>query len=172
MTFSSIYPDEIPVEQPHTTTAWICIHGWWSRLSDMRHPELTELLGKLKRHLKALQWRHNGRNGISNHQPRDCLLNRLFRRWPVNSPHKGPERGKCFHLMTSSWHKVLQLYPCALYKLRFRFTRFIQHNSTCNVLLLFTLIMQVPVDIKSWLTDAFDQNVRCLAFISSHFIIF
>ena len=28
----------------------------------------------------SLQWRHNGRDGVSNHQPRDCLLNRLFRR--------------------------------------------------------------------------------------------
>ena len=27
-----------------------------------------------------LQWRHNGGDGISNHQPRDCLLNRLLRR--------------------------------------------------------------------------------------------
>ena len=27
-----------------------------------------------------LQWRHNGHNGISNHQLHDCLLNRLFRR--------------------------------------------------------------------------------------------
>ena len=27
-----------------------------------------------------LQWRHNGRNNVSNHQPHDCLLNRLFRR--------------------------------------------------------------------------------------------
>ena len=26
------------------------------------------------------QWRHNGRDGVSNHQPHDCLLNRLFRR--------------------------------------------------------------------------------------------
>ena len=26
----------------------------------------------------TLQWRHNGRDGVSNHQPRDCLLNRLF----------------------------------------------------------------------------------------------
>ena len=26
-----------------------------------------------------LQWRHTGRDGISNHQPHDCLLNRLFR---------------------------------------------------------------------------------------------
>ena len=26
-----------------------------------------------------LQWRHNGRDCVSNHQPRDCLLNRLFR---------------------------------------------------------------------------------------------
>ena len=24
-------------------------------------------------------WRHNGRDGVSNHQPHDCLLNRLFR---------------------------------------------------------------------------------------------
>ena len=28
----------------------------------------------------ALQWRHNGRDGDSNHQPRHCLLNRLFGR--------------------------------------------------------------------------------------------
>ena len=55
----------------------------------------------------ALQWRHNGRNGVSNHQSYDCLLNRLLRRgskityaslafvrgihrWPVNSPQTGP----------------------------------------------------------------------------------
>ena len=28
----------------------------------------------------TLQWRHNGRDGVSNHQPHDCLLNRLFGR--------------------------------------------------------------------------------------------
>ena len=28
---------------------------------------------------KSLQWRHNGCNGISNHQPHDCLLKCLFR---------------------------------------------------------------------------------------------
>ena len=26
----------------------------------------------------ALLWRHNGPDGSSNHQPRDCLFNRLF----------------------------------------------------------------------------------------------
>ena len=26
----------------------------------------------------ALRWRHNGHNGVSNHQPRHCLLSRLF----------------------------------------------------------------------------------------------
>ena len=60
------------------------------------------------KHTKALHWRHNERDGVSNHQPHDFLLNRLFRRrsnetsklratglcegihrWPVNSPHKG-----------------------------------------------------------------------------------
>ena len=29
--------------------------------------------------LPPLQWRHNGRAGVSNHQLHDCLLNRLFR---------------------------------------------------------------------------------------------
>ena len=29
---------------------------------------------------KLLQWRHNGRDGVSNHQPHQCLLNRLFGR--------------------------------------------------------------------------------------------
>ena len=28
----------------------------------------------------TLQWCHNGHEGISNHQPRHCLLNHLFRR--------------------------------------------------------------------------------------------
>ena len=31
-------------------------------------------------HSNALQWRHNGRDGVSNHQPHDCLLKQLFRR--------------------------------------------------------------------------------------------
>ena len=58
-----------------------------------------------------LRWRHNGRNGDSDHQPHDCLLNRLFRRrskktsklhvtglcaGPVNSPHKWPVTRKMF----------------------------------------------------------------------------
>ena len=60
-------------------------------------------------HLATLRWRHNDHDGVSNHQPRGCLLNRLFRRrskktsklrvtglcvgnspGPANSPHKGP----------------------------------------------------------------------------------
>ena len=30
--------------------------------------------------LSTLRWRHNGRDDVSNHQPHDCLINRLFRR--------------------------------------------------------------------------------------------
>ena len=63
----------------------------------------------------ALQWHHNDHDGVSNHQPRGCLLNRLFRcrskktsklhvtglcvgnsPGPVNSPHKGPVTRKMF----------------------------------------------------------------------------
>ena len=65
--------------------------------------------GQLPREKQGtLQWRHNDHDGVSNHQPHGCLLNRLFRRrskktsklrvtglcvgnpsGPVNSPHKG-----------------------------------------------------------------------------------
>ena len=34
----------------------------------------------LKDTRKPLKWRHNGRDGVSNHQPHNCLLNRLFGR--------------------------------------------------------------------------------------------
>ena len=63
----------------------------------------------------ALHWRHNDDDGVSNHQPHGCLLNRLFGRWSkktsklrvtglcagnspghVNSPHKGPVTRKMF----------------------------------------------------------------------------
>ena len=63
----------------------------------------------------TLQWRHNDHDCVSNHQPRGCLLNRLFKRrskktsklrvtglcvenspGPVNSPHKGPVTRKMF----------------------------------------------------------------------------
>ena len=66
-------------------------------------------------HWHALRWRHNDHDGVSNHQPRGCLLNRLFRRrskktsklrvtglcegnstGPANSPHKGPVTRKMF----------------------------------------------------------------------------
>ena len=73
----------------------------------------------------TLHWRDNEHDGVSNHQPHGCLLNRLFRRrsqktsklrvtglcvgnspGPVNSPHKGPVTRKMFPfddvIMTSS----------------------------------------------------------------------
>ena len=65
--------------------------------------------------LLSLQWRHNEHDGVSNHQPRDNLLNHLIGRrskktselrvtglcagnspWPVISPHKGPVTRKMF----------------------------------------------------------------------------
>ena len=70
-----------------------------------------------------LQWRHNEHDSVSNQQPNDCLLNRLFGRRSKktsklrvtglcagNPPGTGEfpaqrasNAEKCFHLMTSSW---------------------------------------------------------------------
>ena len=59
----------------------------------------------------SLQWRHDGHDVVSNHQPHHCLLNRLFRRRSKKTskfratglcevtgefPHKGPVTRKMF----------------------------------------------------------------------------
>ena len=68
-----------------------------------------------KQQRKPLQWRHNGHDGVSNHQPHDCLLNRysstdqrthqssasLAFVWGIHRdrwipPHKGPVTRKMF----------------------------------------------------------------------------
>ena len=74
--------------------------------------------------LISLRWRHNERDGVSNDRCLDGLLNRLFWRRstktsklrvtglcagisPVTDrwiPLNNEQRGKCFHLMTLSYH--------------------------------------------------------------------
>ena len=61
----------------------MCLLGWHSLNMFMEeqpqiHWQFTGKVGKIP--CISLQWRHNERDGISNHQPQDCLLNRLFRR--------------------------------------------------------------------------------------------
>ena len=62
------------------------------------------------REISTLHWRHDDNDGVSNHQPHGCLLNRLKKTsklrvtglcvgnspGPVNSPHKGPVTRKMF----------------------------------------------------------------------------
>ena len=60
---------------------------WWARWS-LKSPAsrlFTQrfIQSQIRENSKAplpLQWRHNGHDSVSNHQPHDCLLNRLFRR--------------------------------------------------------------------------------------------
>ena len=54
-----------PLPEP-MMTLFIALHP--------RHPACMCYIGI------PLRWRHNGRDSVSNHQPHDCLLNRLFRR--------------------------------------------------------------------------------------------
>ena len=63
------------------------------RQSGTRVCRNDKLRGQLR---QPFQCRHNGRDGVSNHQPRDCLLNHLLNRWPVNSLHKSPATRKMF----------------------------------------------------------------------------
>ena len=62
---------------------WLLLHpgnGTWRRSSHQTgfHHTLQEKWPNFR--YTSLQWRHNGRDGVSNHRPHGCLLNRLFRR--------------------------------------------------------------------------------------------
>ena len=98
-------------------TQWSC---WpWAQ------PMWDDVSHWLSPYPESLLWRHTGHDGVSNHQPHDCFLNRLVRRrskkesklrvtglfcgeftGPRNSEfpaQMGPVTRKSFHLMTSSW---------------------------------------------------------------------
>ena len=96
----------------------------------MRSSQIAKTLGSNTSTIQlpdTLQWRHNEHDGISNHQPRDCLLNCLFMRRSKKisklcvtglcegnspkSPHKGPVTRKMFPfdevIMTLVLHQCL-----------------------------------------------------------------
>ena len=57
---------------PHTATKYV-----WPKYLEMQNYVSTSYYITEK---ITLQWSHNGHDGVSNHQPRDCLLNCLFGR--------------------------------------------------------------------------------------------
>ena len=72
-----------------------------------------------------LRWRHDGHDGVSNHQPHHCLLNRLFECTSKktsklrvtglcagNSPHKWPVTRKMFPFddVITHWHSHTQVH--------------------------------------------------------------
>ena len=60
--------------------------GFWLKSFLWRMNILYLCCDPMSKHLIASQWRHNGRDSVSNHQPHDCLLNCLFRRrWKKTS---------------------------------------------------------------------------------------
>ena len=112
----------------------------WIKLKHLRHDVYQNILSiHIYAHLikcfhQTLQWSHNDQDGVSNHQPRGCLLNRLFRRrskktsklrvtglcvgnspGPVNSPHKGPVTREMFpfdDVIMKSQSKFHLQQPC------------------------------------------------------------
>ena len=95
---------------------WACFYNEFDKWQIKQSSSHASFCCNLRSYLRfyslfpeSLLWRNDGHDGVSNHQPHDCLLNRLFRRrsknipnsaslsfvlgihrWPVNSPHKWP----------------------------------------------------------------------------------
>ena len=69
--------------------------------------------------LSSLQWRHNGRDSMSNNQPHDCLLNRVFRhraqkKWKLCTT--GPCEENYFSPASVTWVHIVLLLQYILVK--------------------------------------------------------
>ena len=65
--YLELYLWNCPQENATWPTSWLVNIGF------------RKWLGVIRQQTVTLQWRHNGQNSISNHQPHDCLRIRLFR---------------------------------------------------------------------------------------------
>ena len=116
--------------------------------------------------LKSFRWRHNGRGGVSNHQPHDCLLNRLYRRtstrhqscaslafvWGIRRwPHKWPVTWKMFPFEDAimvRWRPVQLMFNTMRHAVHSEVGRFgISHLVLCLCMLIHfpTLVMKSGV---------------------------
>ena len=73
------------VQQSTIDKSFIPNRTWTSFSSIFRHHFALSCSIHPLVHCIALQWCHNVCDGVSNHQPHDCLLNRLFRRRSKNT---------------------------------------------------------------------------------------
>ena len=65
----------------HSTSRWLSARLQYLQCySSGALSRLPVAFTRLQNVHNPLQWRHNERDGVSNQQPHDCLLNRLFRR--------------------------------------------------------------------------------------------
>ena len=53
------------------------LRSFWHKISETFSQTIQWCWTVTRYRTQTLQWRHNERVGVSNHQPRDCLLNRL-----------------------------------------------------------------------------------------------
>ena len=54
--------------------------AWWCHMTSKIWVNIGSDKAIVWNNVGPLQWHHNEHDGISNHQPHDCLLNHLFRR--------------------------------------------------------------------------------------------
>ena len=105
---------------------------------------MMSTMAKVNILVASLQWRHYGHYGVLNHQPHDCLLNRLFRRRSKKAS-KLRVTGLCegnSHLITSSWVKSITIYGHAC----------VNCKLTVGPILL-TEISLASIEIMAWINN-------------------
>ena len=102
---------------------------------------------------------------------------RGIHRWPANSPHKGLVRGKCFHLMTSSWYVLCERELCHFIAMMAFYMHFYEDRKgvyTTHMLVVHTFLSQRRVQkmkkyLYCWRAELHRAS-NIISFAPSHYL--
>ena len=85
--------------------------SWWViHLLHYSDVIIDAMASQITRHPIVYSTVHSGRDQTKHQSSTSLVFVRGIHQWSVNSPHKWPVTGKCFHSMTSSWDQLQSRY--------------------------------------------------------------
>ena len=118
----------VRVERPVTPSPWRRSHGWlnydlilmlrkmdsWNVIckdSPTRDHKQNLIYRNSVGKIITLQWHHNERDGVSIHQPHECLLKCLFSRWSKKNQSSASLPFVCGECTPHKWPVTRKMFP-------------------------------------------------------------
>ena len=116
----------------------------------------------------SLQWRHNGRDGVSNHQPHHCLLNRYSTVFSSADQRKHQSSGHCPLMTSSCCDFIIYSFPHVLLFSIVLYSTALHRSPYCHYVANMTIMADVKVTTDFKLTKG-AHNSLCVRHFTSRY---